>query len=157
MLTGTRSSGKVARTSATRRKVRLGHVLKYENTAIIAKLMKENNATLEQAQTLFKDTLRFLWLSWNYGGIAPTPVIDTGWHTFILFTMDYQKFCHKYFGQFIHHRPRRPEDVKPVGLGIPRSVEVIRRHFNGNVPKNWEYPATIKDSDCITTCCWSCS
>jgi len=32
--------------------------------------------------------------------------IDNLWHTFLLFTQDYQKFCHEMFGRFIHHVPK---------------------------------------------------
>ena len=32
-------------------------------------------------------------------------LLDEMWHTFILFTMDYQKFCKQYFGFYINHSP----------------------------------------------------
>ena len=31
--------------------------------------------------------------------------IDLAWHCFLLFTQDYQDFCQKYLGRFIHHQP----------------------------------------------------
>jgi hypothetical protein len=33
-------------------------------------------------------------------------VIDMMWHTFLLFTRDYARFCRTYFGFFVHHQPR---------------------------------------------------
>jgi hypothetical protein len=35
----------------------------------------------------------------------PSRIVDEAWHEFILFTRDYQDFCQKVFGQFLHHIP----------------------------------------------------
>ncbi|GEM_PF-239711 len=35
----------------------------------------------------------------------PSQVVDVAWHEFILFTRDYQSFCRKAFGRFLHHTP----------------------------------------------------
>ncbi len=35
----------------------------------------------------------------------PSKVVDALWHDFILFTKDYQVFCEKAFGGFLHHMP----------------------------------------------------
>ncbi len=35
----------------------------------------------------------------------PSQVVDVAWHEFILFTREYQNFCKKAFGRFLHHTP----------------------------------------------------
>lgn len=35
----------------------------------------------------------------------PSQAVDVAWHEFILFTKDYQKFCKRAFGRFLHHTP----------------------------------------------------
>ena len=35
----------------------------------------------------------------------PSQVIDDAWHAFILFTRNYEQFCRKAFGRFLHHTP----------------------------------------------------
>ncbi|MDP5129918.1 MAG: hypothetical protein NWQ54_03480 [Paraglaciecola sp.] len=35
----------------------------------------------------------------------PSQVIDVAWHEFILFTRQYDQFCSKAFGRFLHHTP----------------------------------------------------
>lgn len=35
----------------------------------------------------------------------PSQVVDSLWHEFILSTKDYEAFCDKAFGQFMHHSP----------------------------------------------------
>ena len=37
-----------------------------------------------------------------------SPEVDEVWHTFILFTRDYQDFCRDVFGRYIHHSPNWP-------------------------------------------------
>jgi hypothetical protein len=40
-------------------------------------------------------------------------VIDVMWHQFILFTREYQKFCTRGFGCFIHHEPEEASPPAP--------------------------------------------
>ncbi len=35
----------------------------------------------------------------------PSQIVDDAWHEFILFTREYQEFCEKAFGKFLHHTP----------------------------------------------------
>ena len=35
----------------------------------------------------------------------PSKVVDEAWHEFILFTKEYESFCNKAFGTFLHHTP----------------------------------------------------
>jgi hypothetical protein len=34
--------------------------------------------------------------------IGPSELVDIGWHTFILYTVDYAPFCERVAGRFIH-------------------------------------------------------
>lgn len=35
----------------------------------------------------------------------PSQVVDDLWHEFILYTKNYEQFCHRAFGRFLHHTP----------------------------------------------------
>lgn len=66
--------------------------------------------TLElKDQQLVARALRQFFLAYHKSGCKrvamPSQVVDDLWHEFILFTRDYQKFCDKAFGQFLHHTP----------------------------------------------------
>ncbi|MEI6713920.1 MAG: hypothetical protein WCO60_09220 [Verrucomicrobiota bacterium] len=50
----------------------------------------------------------------------PSQVVDDLWHEFILFTAEYQKFCEKAFGRFLHHTPA-------VSIGSNKSSNVALR------------------------------
>ena len=42
----------------------------------------------------------------GYQAIAmPSQVVDDLWHEFILYTKNYQSFCHQAFGRYLHHTP----------------------------------------------------
>lgn len=45
--------------------------------------------------------------------LSPSKLVDIGWHTFILFTVDYAAFCDRVAGRFIHHVP----DDGPINQG----------------------------------------
>lgn len=52
----------------------------------------------------------------------PSQVVDAAWHEFILFTRNYQHFCRRGLGRFLHHTPaeamRSPTEA---GDGIKRT------------------------------------
>ncbi|HRD93505.1 hypothetical protein [Accumulibacter sp.] len=52
----------------------------------------------------------------------PSQVVDDAWHEFILFTRQYQQFCARGLGRFVHHTPaeamRQPTDAQD---GIKRA------------------------------------
>jgi len=52
------------------------------------------------------DTLKdFLYLSKDNRVYLSSYIVDEAWHTFILFTKDYFKFCNEVFGYYLHHSP----------------------------------------------------
>lgn len=61
---------------------------------------------LKYANRIAKATLDFLDLCANYeGNFTPSFLVDKGWHAFILYTQDYEKYCHKRYNGFLHHQP----------------------------------------------------
>ncbi len=60
--------------------------------------------------------------------LSPSPKVDIGWHTFILYTRPYAQFCDQLAGHFIHHVPDDdPAAVRVSGPAtIRRTVAVMR-------------------------------
>ncbi|MGD8477272.1 MAG: hypothetical protein PVI98_08990 [Burkholderiales bacterium] len=55
----------------------------------------------------------------------PSQVVDEAWHTFILFTRNYEQFCRKAFGRFLHHTPAEAIDNQTTaGDGIRRAWRI---------------------------------
>ena len=84
-------------------------------------------------------------------GFAPSKMVDIGWHTFLMYTREYQEFCQEVAGRFIHHAPNDGE-VKKTGV-VARTVGFMLAEnlaFNGAM---W----SIKASDCNVDCTDSCN
>lgn len=98
-------------------------ILQYKNLNVIKKFNAQFPVSIEESEDIFVELMKWLWLCSNhyhdiklgkkdsqmivsFGG---TRIIDEMWHTFILFTYDYELFCKKYFNHFIHHFPEVPQ------------------------------------------------
>ncbi|MBT2523883.1 hypothetical protein J7E91_00165 [Streptomyces sp. ISL-99] len=59
------------------------------------------------ARRIVAQAAAFLAASGQHPGadLAPSKLVDIGWHTFILHTVDYALFCQQVAGRFIHHVP----------------------------------------------------
>jgi hypothetical protein len=52
----------------------------------------------------------------------PSQVVDVAWHEFILFTRNYQAFCNKALGRYLHHTPTEAMPDRTVATdGIKRT------------------------------------
>ena len=72
---------------------------------LIEKFCAGENYSRERALALFDETKRFLIAGELLEvSLAPSLPVDTMWHAWILFTMDYTAFC-SHLGGYIHHRP----------------------------------------------------
>lgn len=130
----------------------LNRVLAYKNDALVHRFVTKLHLSQGDAEELFEDTKRFLFLcggTKHEGPLAPPEMVDEGWHNFILFTEDYAKFCHTHFGNFIHHRPRRPEDPPGDGGATRNTVRLMGEVFGNTPSKNWgTYGAPMMAGDC---------
>jgi hypothetical protein len=95
----------------------LPEVLAYDCPWIAPKFRERYAITEAEAEDIFTETKRWLWLVGHAHTTpgAPTPltligleelcVVDEMWHTSMLFTEAYAEFCARHFGWFIHHLP----------------------------------------------------
>lgn len=89
-------------------------VRSYKHPMLVRRLVKELNIETWDAEEIFEDTKEFLCqCSQSKTPLTPTERVDKGWHAFILFTRDYEKFCKEFFGHFIHHTPLEEEGGGP--------------------------------------------
>lgn len=101
----------------------LAEVLQYENENVPHRFKKLFDVTDEEANDIFNETKKWLWLcavtyelnkrgkiDFIVGIIQGLPMIDQMWHNFILHTQAYEAFCQKYFGAFVHHVPTTKAD-----------------------------------------------
>ena len=152
-------------TATTRRsalgfKYNLEEYLTYDGDLQIRKFMELYRVSYAEAQSIFEDTLRWLWMcavkireqqlqeEIDFMPFIHNPivVIDKMWHTFILFTKDYQDFCQDNFGFFIHHYP----SVKPKAqAGHSSLFKVPSKSRKEKAPKSQVVQMRPKQMMCV--------
>lgn len=75
--------------------------------------------------------------------------IDEAWHHFILFTQDYDEFCKKHFGKFIHHVPNTRRRAHIVGSGVLAKTIQTARGIFGDLSVNW---TGTEGARCVSDC-----
>lgn len=84
-------------------------VMDYQMPNIIARYCKDYKVSADTAKIHEVELKRYLILagdSDNGDGLGMMSTeVDNLWHTFLLFTKEYQAFCNEMFGKFIHHCP----------------------------------------------------
>lgn len=90
---------------------------------LIEKLLKDqivDSAT--DAEALFREVKRYFVMvhehpdqSWQMHSLR----VDEVWHQFILFTVQYQEYCKRYFGRYIHHAPSNAPAGDPAAERPP--------------------------------------
>ena len=93
----------------------LEEVLAYRNDLVIDSFLSKFNVSREEAESIFTEVKRWLWYMAATEPTADNPeahgvdepmfIIDEMWHTFILVTRAYTKFCHEMLGRYVHHSP----------------------------------------------------
>jgi len=114
-------------------KVSLEELLEYRFEDLTDAFQEKFEVTANETEEVFVELLKFLWLS-EPGTTKDTSlcvveqgmtIMDEMWHLFIQFTVEYERFCHNYFGRFIHHAPTTPREKRKAAQGL--SVEETTR------------------------------
>lgn len=122
----------------------IADVLAYQNEDVVARIGDDLCCDAEMAQDLFLDVKRFLFMAATQSQskpLYPTPRIDEGWHTFLLFTKEYAEFCDDFFGNFLHHIPRHLSDPVTRTEDLYPTVDAMHAAFGGVPSDNWHYVA----------------
>lgn len=67
----------------------------------------------------------------------PSQAVDIAWHEFILFTREYEYFCNKAFGRFLHHRPAEAivnQSIVYSGLSLAWRLSCFRENIVPRFP-----------------------
>ena len=109
-----------------------------ENQKIVNLLIEKEGMKKSEAELLFSDTLRFLFLcSISEKSLSPNTRLDLGWHHFILNTKEYTDFCESAFGKYIHHSPFTNEDKSELKSNpYKETIEIAKSVFN-ELSENW--------------------
>lgn len=127
---------------------------------LVNRIVEDESMDRSTAERIMDQALGFLLLGVKDpdGHYSPSPLVDVGWHTFILYTRPYAKWCKKYLRQhfrqelrglrhlrnwrpsnlrrlwrlyrrtFIHHSPSDVPGVNYGTGGVARTVAALKRH-----------------------------
>lgn len=134
----------------------LENILSFHHPEVIKRFQKEFPKDSNRAEMLFKDLMRFFWLSkkysidkksnneeFNFTFIMDEEMnlIDKMWHIFLLYTEDYMDFCQQYFGEYLHHRPdivpTMPQDPKLFEINLEKFLSYTYDNLGEDVVKRW--------------------
>ena len=104
--------------------------LAYRNDEIVAKFRESWDVTQAEAEDLFEETLRLLWViqtsraNGKHFKVEPAfYILDQMWHTFALFTPEYRAYCERAYGRFLEHTPTTRAEVAAKADEIARDPE----------------------------------
>jgi len=82
--------------------------MKYRNRELIDRFLETWDVTRPEANEVFGEFKRFLWMCVKTRTrVAPVPIVDEMWHTFLMYTIEYREFTTRYFGTMYEHIPTR--------------------------------------------------
>ena len=107
----------------------------YQHEGVIKKFRDEWHVDENEALDIFSEMKKFLYIS-EIGQQQcvqieideATQVIDRMWHHFVLFTQDYEIFCHRFFGKMVHHAPFSAEHLAQALNDSARKGMTLEEH-----------------------------
>jgi hypothetical protein len=108
-------------------------VLRFEAPYVIEKLVKNRVVdTADEGEALFAEAKKFLILSYVDSDVSwnmYSARVDEAWHQFVLFTTQYVDFCHRYFGEYLHHNPSNAPKAQGRPALKPSTFEGFRARY----------------------------
>lgn len=118
---------------------RIGALMAYKNERLLLRYMEDFGADRDTAQARFDGFKQFIAVCATMeGDIVTSDAIDGVWHTFLLFTREYERFCRAHVGEYLHHEPF--ETPKPHAYVATRAC--AQQLFGSLDPSLW--PITAK-------------
>lgn len=95
-----------------RSKILFDRISTFDFGKVVQKYATEHKVSSDTANEILLELKRWLTLCILHpeNAYATGGAVDEMWHTFILFTKDYARFCQDIAGVFIHHSPELESD-----------------------------------------------
>lgn len=111
----------------------LAAALAYDNEDVIGAFHDKYAVSLDDSRAFFTEVKKWLWLCAGARCAArPLPVFDSMtwldemWHTFILFTLDYSRYCDEHFGFYLHHAPTGQAEQARYRARVESEPDAVR-------------------------------
>ena len=117
----------------------LEQIILYKNKPVLARYERDYPQNRMTAEEALLQLIKFFWLcqqhskdklkdhnealEFNCMMHEEMSELDDMWHTFLLFTKEYQEFCYTHFGDFIHHAPLTEENKLSINQNYDIELE----------------------------------
>lgn len=124
-------------------------MLSYHHQPILKRYADDFPNNNMSAQEAFSELIKYIWLCKKHeedrGKLQDEALnftcfiheemreIDDMWHTFLLFTQEYHKFCQLYVGYFFHHQPYTGEQEAMSPLQYQRELTSYLTYIYDNL------------------------
>ncbi|MFE0459700.1 glycine-rich domain-containing protein [Kitasatospora sp. NPDC058965] len=140
-------------------------LLKADDYECVVATVLDNNPGMgrELAERIIREALKFVATAAinRNSRIAPSRVVDEGWHALILHTKLYEGLCAS-LGGFVHHFPERPDPSRFNGAVVQFTTSLMADTGFPADPRLWGDPrtgvivvaasCTHSPPDCQVTC-----
>lgn len=117
----------------------------YENPYVVRHFAEKHNASVIDAEELFREMKRFLYLGYVLGmPCSPSKAVDEMWHEFITHTAAYMDFCGDHFGEYIDHFPSDQPELTVYTLTRDAALEI----FGPLDERCWPIPTPLRIGNC---------
>jgi hypothetical protein len=134
--------------------MKISSALAYTNSKVVQRLQANYGYSEATANQIFFDTKQFLVMcAFENGKFTPTRSIDQGFHEFLMYSRDYDEYCHNYLPKKVHHVPDELNTAVD-GTRAVRTLEAGERFFGKNLlSNNWRGEGATCSADCEAAAC----
>jgi len=127
---------------------------------LVHRIVVEEKMSEDLAMRIMDQALAFLGACAREHAVtlAPSELVDIGWHIFILHTSEYAAFCQRIAGRFLHHVPTEDSDSDANMHGeraratLARTVAAIDAAGFAVDPALWPQATTLDCTGCHNGC-----
>jgi hypothetical protein len=106
-------------------------ILEHDLSVVTRTFAERQPGFANDAKELEVECKRFLYLAAIAPNLvfAPTKPVDEYWHQFVMFTQEYEAFCAKFNGGFVHHNPLAGPDHENLFTRTQRAIQQLFGQF----------------------------
>lgn len=134
----------------------LARALAYRNDQIVYKFMERWDVSFADAEDLFDECKKLLWLMQRAGSRGhrfiiddPLRMLDEMWHTFVLFTREYTDYCERLYGMYVHHAPTTRREKDALAQRMRQDRAGFLRELTARQDLQWELVAAELGQDTV--------
>ena len=126
--------------AAITKEIDMEKVMSYHHEETVQRFISNYDVTYEESFEIFQETKKFLALMARYPkehvfAVESIYVLDEMWHTFLMFTKDYQDFCVEHFGFMIHHEPMKKAEKEQTREMLATDKAAAEEVLRPNIEK----------------------